>query len=216
MAKEKSKFQLNKGGSHDFDISKGSKRKFDLTKDTDEPEVTPVNPTSAPTPDTTSTPDPALGGAKSNKLIVWLFIIFAALLLIWWLWPSNASSDLPEQQTVEASTTDDKSPATEAAQPDETQSAETGTPEAAATEVPETAPAAATHATTEATASATPVVPETAPATAPAAVSDDIEAEALKVIRGAYGNNPDRRTILGDKYQDVQRRVNQLKRQGAF
>lgn len=44
----------------------------------------------------------------------------------------------------------------------------------------------------------------------------DVESEAIKVIRGEYGNNPVRKKALGDKYQSIQNRVNQLKRQGVF
>ena len=48
------------------------------------------------------------------------------------------------------------------------------------------------------------------------AVSDDIDAEAKKVIRGKYGNNPRRKKHLGDKYDEIQRRVNELKRSKKF
>lgn len=44
----------------------------------------------------------------------------------------------------------------------------------------------------------------------------NVETEALKVIRGDYGNNPERRRNLGSNYQSIQERVNELKRQGAF
>lgn len=44
----------------------------------------------------------------------------------------------------------------------------------------------------------------------------NIETEALKVIRGNYGNNPERIKNLGSNYQSIQNRVNELKRQGAF
>lgn len=47
-------------------------------------------------------------------------------------------------------------------------------------------------------------------------VSSDIESEAIKVIRGDYGNYPERKKALGDKYQLIQYRVNQLKHQGVF
>lgn len=46
--------------------------------------------------------------------------------------------------------------------------------------------------------------------------SSDIEAEALKVIRGDYGTGLDRKLKLGSRYRDIQNRVNELKRQGAF
>lgn len=48
------------------------------------------------------------------------------------------------------------------------------------------------------------------------APSADVESEALKVIRGDYGNYPERKNALGDKYESIQNRVNQLKRQGVF
>lgn len=44
----------------------------------------------------------------------------------------------------------------------------------------------------------------------------NVETEAIKVIRGDYGNNPERRKNLGSNYQSIQNRVNELKRQGAF
>jgi hypothetical protein len=47
-------------------------------------------------------------------------------------------------------------------------------------------------------------------------VSDDVEKEAQKVIRGDYGNMPQRKELLGYKYQQIQDRVNQLKKEGAF
>ena len=46
--------------------------------------------------------------------------------------------------------------------------------------------------------------------------ASNVETEALKVIRGDYGNNPERRRNLGSNYQSIQNRVNELKRQGAF
>lgn len=67
------------------------------------------------------------------------------------------------------------------------------------------------------------VVEETKSGQQPASTStdskttlSDVEAEALKVIRGDYGNNPERKATLGDKYQPIQNRVNELKRQGYF
>lgn len=44
----------------------------------------------------------------------------------------------------------------------------------------------------------------------------NVETEALKVIRGEYGNNPERRRNLGSNYQSIQSRVNELKREGIF
>lgn len=50
----------------------------------------------------------------------------------------------------------------------------------------------------------------------PANVSDNIEQEAMNVIRGHYGNVPERCEKLGSKYQEIQDRVNQLKKEGVF
>ena len=47
-------------------------------------------------------------------------------------------------------------------------------------------------------------------------VSNDVEAEAMKVIRGDYGIGQERKNKLGDKYQTIQNRVNELKREGLF
>ena len=40
-----------------------------------------------------------------------------------------------------------------------------------------------------------------------------IEEEAVKVIRGVYGNNPERRQLLGANYEAIQKRVNEMYRQ---
>ncbi len=54
------------------------------------------------------------------------------------------------------------------------------------------------------------------PAAATATPTGDIEDTAMSVIRGNYGNGNTRKQNLGDKYQTIQNRVNQLKREGAF
>lgn len=57
---------------------------------------------------------------------------------------------------------------------------------------------------------------ETQKAVADEKVSNNVETEALNVIHGAYGNGEVRKSKLGDRYQSIQNRVNELKRQGAF
>lgn len=44
----------------------------------------------------------------------------------------------------------------------------------------------------------------------------DIETEALNVIRGVYGDGEQRRQALGNRYAEIQARVNQMKRDGLF
>lgn len=65
------------------------------------------------------------------------------------------------------------------------------------------------------TSETTPAAPQTAN-NAPSVVSNDVEAEALKVIRGEYGIGQERKNKLGNQYEAIQRRVNELKREGAF
>ena len=45
-------------------------------------------------------------------------------------------------------------------------------------------------------------------------IQGTVEELALQVIRGDYGNNPVRRKKLGDRYQEIQDRVNQMYREG--
>ena len=47
-------------------------------------------------------------------------------------------------------------------------------------------------------------------------VSDNIQAEAMKVIHGDYGVGKTRKEKLGERYQSIQNRVNELKREGVF
>ena len=44
--------------------------------------------------------------------------------------------------------------------------------------------------------------------------SGTIEEEAQKVLDGVYGNNPERRRVLGTKYKAIQKRVNEMYRKG--
>jgi hypothetical protein len=47
-------------------------------------------------------------------------------------------------------------------------------------------------------------------------VSGDVDSEAMKVIRGDYGDGEERKEKLGSNYQSIQSRVNELKREGVF
>ena len=45
-------------------------------------------------------------------------------------------------------------------------------------------------------------------------MSEDVVKEALSVIRGNYGKNPDRRRLLKERYQEIQNKVNEMYRNG--
>ena len=70
--------------------------------------------------------------------------------------------------------------------------------------------------TQETTPAATQTTNNVATNNASSVVSNDVEAEALKVIRGEYGIGQERKNRLGNRYDAIQQRVNELKREGAF
>lgn len=216
MAKQdKSKFQLNKGTDHGFDISKGVKRKFDLTKDVEEPVVAPIV-----NPQPTAPANPALKSEekKNNK---WLWIILAIIviiLLILWLCPGKSTESEPivEEETIEEVTTPAENteevsneadfPIGGDAAEENVNNDESSIPSDPAVNTPESIPPHVTPQTTN----------NITTNNAPSVVSNDVEAEALKVIRGEYGVGQERKDKLGTKYQTIQSRVNELKREGIF
>lgn len=214
MAKqEKSRFQLNKGTTdHGFDISKGGKRKFDLTKDIDELVAARVSK-----PEST-TPVDAIP-APQNKKYNWLWIILAIIviiLLIWWLLPGKTSNSqsMVEEETIEevptpSEDTESVSYSTEITTGEDTVEANVNNDEKSTPSKPIVNTPVATPATPQ---SASSVYQSNASST----VSNDVEAEALKVIRGDYGIGQERKNKLGNQYEAIQRRVNELKREGAF
>lgn len=48
----------------------------------------------------------------------------------------------------------------------------------------------------------------------PSAPVEEVKEVAISVIRGNYGNNPERRRKLGDRYQEIQSKVNEMYRNG--
>lgn len=201
MAKDKKQFDLAKGSSREFNTAKGSNRKFDLVKDTEEPVAAPAQTEPQKPADTT-------GGKK------WIWIAVAVVviaLLAWLLIPKSDSKEAAGQdETTEVVAAESAAPQ-ESSFNDDAQAAEPA--DEAEAEPAQTAPAQSEPSAATAPQSA----PTAQPAVAPAAeVSDDVEAEAQKVIRGAYGDGQVRKDRLGSKYREVQRRVNELKRQGAF
>ncbi len=210
-------FNLEKRGGHSFDLEK------------EEIAPAPTTKTPEPSPTVSGTPDSgASNGGGSNKWMLIIGIILIVAIIVW-LCVRSCSSDnheVPNEPEVEAvepsfSVTDgsEETPVEEVGQ--------SSTEEATEVEV------STEEASVPAQETATPKVEETANATSnsvstntsvdntskpqpTSAVSSDIEAEAMKVIRGEYGIGQQRKNQLGNKYQPIQSRVNELKRQGAF
>lgn len=214
--KSKFQFQLNKGTDHGFDISKGGKRKFDLTKDEEEPVVAPATKTQ---PTATANPVKPIPEPEEKKKNKWLWIILAiivVILLIWWVFPGTTTESQPvvEEETIEEVTTPTENPeevseeaeipAGDDAVDENANNDGISNPSEPVVNNPETIPAAPQSANNVVTNNAQSVV------------SNNVEAEALKVIRGDYGIGQERKNKLGNQYEAIQRRVNELKREGAF
>lgn len=216
MANNKSKFQLNKGGDHNFDISKGRKRKFDLTKDEEETVVAQVKtniPNPKPIEDTKEvTVDNGIDStANSGKKWMWIILAVAVIAVLAWLLIPTCNNSKENAPIIEA---------------EEVTSVDTvGT-----VEVEEAAEAAKSIDEAESIANdntamsvdSSPEVSATQPVVSVASIPnseksmDDLEQEALKVIRGEYGSGQVRKEKLGSNYQAIQNRVNELKREGVF
>lgn len=172
-------------------------------------------PVVAPKPEPTPTPTHESENSKSNKWIWWVVGVIVLCIIGYFLFsksekeqPAQAETEVVEEvSAVEG--IDEATDQPEGAQ-DEANAEETS--EASLTEQP------TEDSKAEAQDPATNVVPEqTQPkATESASVSNDVEAEAMKVIRGEYGIGQERKDKLGAKYQPIQNRVNELKREGVF
>jgi hypothetical protein len=217
MAKnDKRKFELNKGSEHDFDISKGSKRKFDLTKDEDDVVSTATTPSKTEkTVETVTRQVDQHASETSNsskKWMIWAAVVVILALLAWWIFSGNNSSSdeqvSPEDTEVSQETSADSVATTEDNADDATVE---DTDAAPSEEEPGTASQTSEKNSDQGQAPA-PVAetPSNVQPSSSVTVSDNIEAEAMKVIKGEYGNNPDRKKALGARYHDIQARVNQL------
>ena len=171
----------------------------------------------APTPEPAPVPAPEPETTKSNKWIWWVVGLIVLCIIGYFIF-SKSDKEQPTQtetEVVEEVTTidgvDEGANQSEGVQ-DEANSEEA--PEAIQTE--QSAEESKTEA--EAQAPITNVTPEPTKSNAieSASVSNDVEAEAMKVIRGDYGIGQERKAKLGAKYQPIQNRVNELKREGVF
>lgn len=194
------------------------KHKVQLRKKIEETE-----PVSEPRP-----VDPQLEKPRRNsKMWLWIFSLIVIGLLIWWIIATIRTEDKTVEDENPAPTVEEviEQPenveeGTEVPAVSEEQLSEETTP----TDVQETEPLTPTPSTTK----EEPSVPvqsqpsKSSPATtqtqsnASLNVSNDVEAEAMKVIRGDYGIGQERKDKLGNKYQTIQNRVNELKKEGVF
>lgn len=222
MAKQdKGKFQLNKGKDHNFDISKRSKRKFDLSKDDDEPIVSPASAVAPqdspklgdPVSETQSASAPQ---RKNNGKWLWIIlVILVIIILIWVLFLGKTSDSQPkeEKESIEevsvpsTQENDSLTIGSESPKDEATDDINSEAPTKQAT------PAGNSDGNNPVSSQTTySASPDKSSSIAP----NDVESEALKVVRGDYGNGAERKNKLGDRYNAIQKRVNELKREGRF
>lgn len=183
------------------------KHKVQLRKKVEEPEVLGNNGSIEPGP----TPTP-----NEPKSKTWLWILLGVIVLgvIGYMLFSKSGDKAVEtsEQEIEAvaehSVLTDTTIVEEAEQEDivsENNNDVANNPETQSSNAVET------PATVDNTSNVSPSTSANVPS-----VSNDVEVEAMKVIRGDYGIGQERKDKLGSKYQTIQSRVNELKREGIF
>lgn len=149
---------------------------------------------------------------KSSKSWIWLVIgILVVICVIVGIFVSKSDKSEPTTEVEEVVTEE-----VVAAPKDSIADEDVSANEAASADETPTEPAS--EETTPVTpAESQPTAKEsTTPSATSVNVSNDVEAEAMKVIRGDYGIGQERKDKLGNQYQTIQNRVNELKREGIF
>lgn len=164
----------------------------------------------------------------------WIVIILIALIVIaWWCFRScthdeekKLGEDQVEQVTaipsVDSEATDSVAGSDAGNSNQEVVTGnQSGSTTAHAASSAQTTSSTSSASTTQASASASSASVSTATSASSnmstsGSVTDNIEQEALNVIRGVYGDGLARKRRLGDKYKAIQARVNEMKRQGVF
>lgn len=185
------------------------KHKVQLRKKVEEPEVSGNN--GSIEPDLTTTPTPNKPKSKN-----WLWILLGVIVLgvIGYIFFSKSGDKAAETSDQEAEVVVAHSEPTDTTIVEGTEGEEIAPEndnEVANNPETQSSDAVETPATVDNTSNGTPSTSVNVPN-----VSNDVEAEAMKVIRGDYGIGQERKDKLGSKYQTIQSRVNELKREGIF
>jgi len=139
---------------------------------------------------------------SKSKWWLWLLLLTAvAVGAIFFLKGYSSRSDRPETQS---NTEDTIAPETAETEPVDTEPAET-----------ETAPAPEVNPDAEPQNSQPIATPDTESTPISTPLQGTIEEKAWRVIRGDFGNGLDRKQKLGSEYQTIQRRVNEMYRDGT-
>lgn len=231
MAKDKDKsrsFDLDKGKKRSFDLDKGTKHSFDLSKEDGVIEdgiSDGTRPGDEPQP---YTPGPGNTGSGKTKWIVAAIIIVVIAIAVWLMFGRGASGteDIPttEQISNDNAETGNSSAVNNDAGTQPENSSDTAvsseTPAPDGNVAPQQGEQAVTPTTDKAT---TPSAAESAPTVGngqPTQNNDTpqlgqtIDEQAQQVIRGDFGNGEERKQKLGGNYAAIQKRVNEMYKEG--
>ena len=234
-------FNLEKRGGRNFELEKEEVvqevRPGTVTPEESEGDHSAETPLSTDTtPQELTPPDGTTLG--NGKAWIWILLVVIAVVLIVWLMPKGCSSEKQDDGTVVGLPDSVEVVESEAEEDTVSVAGIDGVEGNISSDVSEGASSQAVQSLESANSSETPSAsPQSAVSTTPsgynqtsvasnasndgssassAVVSGNVEEEALKVIRGIYGDGQERKNRLGVKYQEIQNRVNQLKSQGVF
>jgi cytoskeletal protein RodZ len=206
-----------------FNLSKGEDKKgFNLSKH-EESKVSKFNPSKEQNPSTSSS-----SNGKKSKWWLWLLLAVVLIGIVFFvLKQCSATKDSTGDATVapiEQITPAEQNPASESVSNETKPAEETSvskTPETVSEKQENVPVQSSTPQETVPAESATKPAATQKPATQSAqqshsTVSGDVERLADEVIKGRYGNGADRRQQLGDRYSEIQRRVNEKYRNGEI
>ena len=220
----------NRKSTRQFDLSKPQRHSFDLEKDVADATVAEA-----------STSPGSQNGRKRTWLWILLALLVLAAILVFALrscnkdnqsggdtpteqiidTPAQGSQDTPAQGTqdepVTSETSVDNPSAAESGEPatpvqtDQPATGGTATPAQPNTPAQTATPARNTVAPTQPARQA--AAPRSETPHASGQLSGDLETDAKSVIRGDFGNGAERKAALGERYGEIQRRVNEIYRE---
>lgn len=198
-------FELDKGGKRSFDLEKQVTRSFDLTKDVDDAKV--KQPVEDPQQPNMGEADSGEKSTDTNNKKKWLWILLVLIAVIaaifWGINRNNGGEDSPKTQPVVEQNDSIVNDSTKSQTETETSQEVTETP----SNSEENVSAPQVQGPSESTDNNTTAAPVENS-------SEDVESLAKEVLSGKYGNWPERERMLGNRYNEVQKQVNEMYRNG--
>lgn len=233
----KRQFNLDKGTRHTFDLEKDEKSKFNLSKDDNEetaipqPKHTPQQPATDTIGRQGGTGDRAEnGGATANenpnqgkgKWIIIALVVIVMAIIAWLMFGKGKSGDVTGNKPA-TEQTEQQGPAavTDTTATDSTGEATTDAADATSTQKDESTPnnlsggeePLQTTSSTSGDATAGEKTPSTQAGNTPD-LPATLDEQARMVIRGDFGNGEERKQKLGSSYDTIQKRVNEMYKEG--